>query len=238
MDAEKLSQCLLSALSKDSEVRQGAEKLIFDAAHLPEYGRILLQVVAESRDDQIRHAASVTFKNYLRSRWLPDGDSGVSPIADSEKEQIKKLIVSLMESSSLSPRIKIQLNEALIFIGIKDYLNFLPRIVSQLHLHLAAMAPDYASVNSILWTADSIFREFRQENLTPDQLIDLKICHDTFYPVLLSTFHKTDLLFGTTAASSPTEMNVLVSLIESLRLCCSIFFSFNFCFSHMFSRYI
>lgn len=97
------------------EPRQTAEKLLSEKANLPNYGLAVLQIVADPLvGEQIRHAAAVNFKNHLRSRWLPASDSGISPMKDSEKEQIKKHVVSLMLSSSSSPYIQSQLSEALV----------------------------------------------------------------------------------------------------------------------------
>ncbi|XP_010513155.1 PREDICTED: exportin-2-like [Camelina sativa] len=219
---ENLASYLLSTLSSDPEVRRSAEKLLSDASGVPGYGLNLLRVIAtESLNEHARHAGSIFFKNYLR--WL---DGLASPISDSDKEQAMIAIVSLMESP-LSSRIKIQLNEAAtIVIGnsdcLKSWPTFIPCLISQ--VHKAAEAQDYASVNVFLGTADSIFRRFRHdEMMNEDELLRLKYCHEKFYDQLIQLFKKTNSLIKT--LSSPT---VIVVLIESLRLCCCVFFSFNF----------
>ncbi|KAF8079743.1 hypothetical protein N665_1003s0005 [Sinapis alba] len=224
---QRLSQCLLDTLSPDSELRQAAEALLLDAAGLPEYGLTVLRLVGDSSDDQTRHVASVAFKNHLRSRWLSDG---ISPIADSEKEKIKTCIVSLMESYSLSPLIKSQLSEAMIVIGQKDYLKSWPTFLSSLisQLKVATLAHDYATINGILGTADSVFKKFRQKYMTDDQLLDLKYCHDTFSEPLIIMFKSTDSLFQTTGTSSSNTMVNLKPLIESQKLCCCICLSLSF----------
>ncbi|KAL0682894.1 hypothetical protein Bca4012_049742 [Brassica carinata] len=50
-------------------------------------------------------------------------------------------------------------------------------LISQ--LKVAASAHDYASVNGILGTVNSICEKFRHKYMTDDQLLDLKYCHDT-----------------------------------------------------------
>uniref|UniRef100_M4FB69 Importin N-terminal domain-containing protein n=2 Tax=Brassica campestris TaxID=3711 RepID=M4FB69_BRACM len=173
-----LLQCLLDTLSPDSELCRAAEALLLDAAGLPDYGLTVLRLVVDSSDDQTRHVASVAFKNHLRSQCLPDG---ISPVTDSEKEQIKTCIVSLMESSSLS------------------------------HLEpVAASAHDYASVNGILWTANSICKIFGHKYITDDQLLDLKYCCDTFSEPLINMFRFTDSFFQTTGTSSYTVVNLKI----------------------------
>lgn len=131
-----------------------------------------------------------------------------------------------MESSSLSPHIKSELNEAMMIIGQKGYLKswptFLPRIISQ--LRAAVSDKDYASVNDILGTADSIFKKFRQTCMTDDQMSDLSYCQDLFSEPLIETFRDTDSLLQTNSIVSHK------SLIQSQTLCLSMCFSLGFKF--------
>ncbi|KAG7575139.1 Armadillo-type fold [Arabidopsis suecica] len=225
---EFLSQCFLNTLSPIPEPRRTAEKALSDAADLPNYGLAVLRLVAEPAiDEQTRHAAAVNFKNHLRSRWLPAADSGISPIVDSEKEQIKTLIVSLMLSSS--PRIQSQLSEALAVIGKHDFPKSWPALLPELiaNLQKAALAGDYVSVNGILGTASSIFKKFRYQYRTDDLFLDLKYCLDSFAAPLTEIFLKTSSLIDS-AASSGGSAAILKPLFESQRLCCRIFYSLNF----------
>ncbi|ESQ39297.1 hypothetical protein EUTSA_v10001293mg [Eutrema salsugineum] len=224
-----LSQCFLHTLSPVPEPRRAAERSLSEAADLPNYGLAVLRLVAEpSVDEQTRHAAAVNFKNHLRSRWLPAGDSGISPINDSEKEQIKTLIVSLMLSSS--PRIQSQLSEALAIIGKHDFPRSWPALLPELtsSLQKAALAGDYASVNGILGTANSIFKNFRHQFRTNDLFTDIKYCLKNFAPPLQEVFLKTDSLIDSAVASSGGSAAILKPLFESQKLCCRIFLSLNF----------
>ncbi|EOA26521.1 hypothetical protein CARUB_v10022574mg [Capsella rubella] len=223
-----LSQCFLHTLSPLPEPRRAAEKQLLEAADQPNYGLAVLRLVAEPAiDEQTRHAAAVNFKNHLRSRWLPAADSGISPILDSEKEQIKTLIVSLMLSSS--PRIQSQLSEALAVIGKHDFPKSWPALLPELNANLekAAVAGDYASVNGILGTASSIFKKFRYQFRTDDLFLDLKYCLDNFAAPLTAIFQKTSSLIDSSASSGGSAA-ILKPLFESQRLCCRIFYSLNF----------
>uniref|UniRef100_A0A1J3EFA2 Exportin-2 n=1 Tax=Noccaea caerulescens TaxID=107243 RepID=A0A1J3EFA2_NOCCA len=223
-----LSQCFLHTLSPVPEPRRAAERSLSGAADLPNYGLAVLRLVAEpSVDEQTRHAAAVNFKNHLRSRWLPAGDSGIAPIIDSEKQQIKTLIVSLMLSSS--PRIQSQLSEALAVIGKHDFPRSWPELLPELisNLQRAALAGDYASVNGILGTANSIFKNFRYQYRTDDLFLDIKYTLKTFAAPLEEIFLKTASLIDS-AASSGGSAEMLKPLFESQKLCCRIFFSLNF----------
>ncbi|XP_010506660.1 PREDICTED: exportin-2 [Camelina sativa] len=223
-----LSQCFLHTLSPVPEPRRSAEKSLAEAADAPNYGLAVLRLVAEpSIDEQTRHAAAVNFKNHLRSRWLPSADSGISPIVDSEKEQIKTLIVSLMLSSS--PRIQSQLSEALAVIGKHDFPKSWPALLPELIANLknAVNAGDYASINGILGTASSIFKKFRYQYRTDDLFTDLKYCLDSFAAPLTEIFQKTSSLIDSSASSGGSAA-ILKPLFESQRLCCRIFYSLNF----------
>ncbi|OMO70240.1 hypothetical protein COLO4_28675 [Corchorus olitorius] len=121
---EFLSQCFLHALSPQLETRRAAESSLSEAADTPNYGLSVLRLVVEpSVNDQIRQAAAINFKSYIRTRWVPSNDPKAGPafssIRKQEKEQIKTLLVSLMLSSS--PRIQSELSEALAVIGKHDF---------------------------------------------------------------------------------------------------------------------
>ncbi|KAJ0258194.1 Exportin-2 [Hirschfeldia incana] len=226
---QKLSQCFLHTLSPVPEPRRAAERYLSEAADLPNYGLAVLRLVAEpSVEEQTRHAAAVNFKNHLRSRWLPSADSEIKPIIPSEKEQIKTLIVSLMLSSS--PRIQSQLSEALAVIGKHDFPRNWPALLPELvsSLQKAALAGDYASVNGILGTANSIFKNFRHQFRTDDLFLDIKYCLEIFAPPLQDIFIKTDSLIDSAVSSSGGLAANLKPLFESQKLCCRVFLSLNF----------
>ncbi|PON97281.1 Armadillo-like helical [Trema orientale] len=231
-----LSDCFLHTLSPAPEPRRRAESSLLEASDRPNYGLAVLRLVAEPTvDEQIRMAAAVNFKNHLRGRWAPaaspDEPSAVappSPIPDPEKEQIKALIVSLMLSAT--PRIQSQLSEALALIGKHDFPKSWPALLPELisSLQKASQGSDYASVNGILGTANSIFKKFRYQYKTNDLLLDLKYCLDNFAAPLLEIFLKTAALIDSTASSGGGSAAILRPLFESQKLCCRIFYSLNF----------
>ena len=223
-----LSQCFLHTLSPAPEPRRLAEASLSKAADTPNYGLAVLRLVSEpSVDEQIRQAASVNFKNHLRARWAPASPDESNPlIPDSEKAEIKALIVRLMLSST--PKIQSQLSEALALIGKHDFPKSWPTLLPELIVELqkASQASDYASINGILGTANSIFKKFRYQYKTNDLLLDLKYCLDNFAAPLLEIFLKTAALIDSAATVSPAA--VIKPLFESQRLCCRIFYSLNF----------
>ncbi|KAL3536696.1 hypothetical protein ACH5RR_000062 [Cinchona calisaya] len=222
-----LSECFLNTLSPLPEPRRRAESALSDAADKPNYGLAVLRLVAEpSVDEQIRQAAAVTFKNHLKSRWAPAGESQIlNLIPDPEKEQIKTLIVSLMVNST--PRIQSQLSEALAVIGKHDFPKNWPTLLPELvgSLDKLSLANDYVSVNGILATLNSLFKKFRYQYKTNDLLLDLKYCLDNFAKPLLEVFKRTANLIDQVVASNAATLK---PYIESQRLCCRIFYSLNF----------
>ncbi|KAF5181614.1 Exportin-2 [Thalictrum thalictroides] len=233
---QTLSQCFLQTLSPNPEPRRQAEAYLAEAADRHNFGLAVLRLVAEpSVDDQIRQAAAVSFKNHLRFRWAPspplegrNSNSHVptlTPISDAEKEQIKSLIVPFMLSSS--SRIQSQLSEALAVIGKHDFPNAWLTLLPQLVTSLGQAANDYASINGILGTANSIFKKFRYQYKSNELYKDLKYCLDGFAAPLLEIFIRTSSLIEQTSKSGGNAAT-LRPLFESQRLCCRIFYSLNF----------
>ncbi|KAJ0590304.1 putative importin-beta domain, exportin-2, armadillo-like helical, exportin-2, central [Helianthus annuus] len=223
---KNLSQCFLNTLSTQPEPRRAAEKALSDAADTANYGLAVLRLVAEhSVDDQIRHSAAVNFKNHLKQRWVT---SSATPISDPEKEQIKQLIVPLM--LSCAPKIQAQVSEALAVIGNHDFPKLWPALLPELRasLETALNGNDFASVNGILATVNSLFKKFRYQYKSDPILLDLKYCLDNFAAPLLSTVESLAVKINAAVGSGPGSVVTLRQLIEAQRLCCRIFYSLNF----------
>ncbi|KAI3681877.1 hypothetical protein L6452_36682 [Arctium lappa] len=150
--------------------------------------------------------------------------SSASPIPDAEKEQIKTLIVPLMLSAT--PKIQAQLSEALAVIGNHDFPKLWPALLPELRssLETAINANDFASVNGILATVNSLFKKFRYQFKSDPILLDLKYCLDNFAAPLLATVESISVKINAAAGNSAT----LRQLIEAQRLCCRVFYSLNF----------
>ncbi|CAH8294587.1 unnamed protein product [Eruca vesicaria subsp. sativa] len=129
---------------------------------------------------------------------------------------------------SSSPRIQIQLSEALAVIDKHNFPRhwpgFLPELVSS--LQKASLVGDYGSVNEILGTANSIFKNFRHQFRTDELFLDIKYCLGIFTLPLEDIFTKTDSLINDSAMSG--SVTNIKPLFECQKLCCRIFFSLNF----------
>ncbi|XP_076957466.1 exportin-2-like [Bidens hawaiensis] len=217
-----LSQAFLNTLSPLPEPRRQAEKHLAAAADAVNYALVVLRLVAEPNvDQQIRQSAAVNFKNHVKSRWMT---SSLTPITDSEKVQIKNLIVPVMLSST--PKIQAQVSEALAVIGNHDFPKLWPELLPQLKssLETALNANDIVSVNGILTTVNSLFKKFRYQYKSDPILLDLKYCLDNFAAPLLSTVES----LSVKVSAAGGDVASLRLLIEAQRLCCRIFYSLNF----------
>ncbi|KAL6575622.1 hypothetical protein OROHE_000999 [Orobanche hederae] len=225
-----LSQCFLNTLSPLPEPRRRAEAALAEAAGRPNYGLAVLRLVAEpSVDEQIRQSAAVNFKNHLKAHWAPQpNDPAQIVVPDPEKEQIKGLIVTLMVNTS--PKIQAQLSEALTVIGKHDFPRAWPRLLPEVVVNLdkLSQANDYASVNGILATIDSLFKKFTYEFKTNDLMLDLKYCLDNFAKPLLEVFKRTAGFIDQSVGSGAPNASVIKGYIDSQSLCCRIFYSLNF----------
>lgn len=153
-----LSQCFLNSLSPLADLRRGAEAALAETADRPNYALAILWLVAEPAvDEQIRQSAAVNLKNYLKALWAQQ------PMPESEKEQIKGLIVRLMVTAP--PKIRAMLGEGLIIIGAHDFPrrwpDLLPEIVA--NLDRLSQVNDYDSVNGFLSAINSLFKKFRYD---------------------------------------------------------------------------
>ncbi|CAL1352797.1 unnamed protein product [Linum trigynum] len=226
-----LAQCFYNSLSPDAKPRKAAEDGLNEAANAPNFALAVLRLVGTpTYHEDIRRAAAVNFKNHIRQRWAPDQDSEFNPIPADEKNQIKTLIVTLMVSSS--PRVQSQLSEALSLIGKHDFprawTSLLPELVDNLRQLASQGNYNYAAVNGILGTVNSIFKKFRYEYADNDLCIDLKYCIDIFAAPLLEIFLRTAEVINSAAKAAGASVETLKPLFESQRLCCRIYYSLNF----------
>ncbi|XP_031505824.1 exportin-2-like [Nymphaea colorata] len=226
---EILTRCFLQTFSPDRQPRRQAEEYLASAAERPGYALAVLRLLCSaSAPDQARLAASVAFKNHLRSRWSPSPDLATSAIADAEKEQIRTLTVRIMLSSQ--PSIQGQLSKSLAVIGEYDFPKAWPGLLPELvaSVRSGAASLDYSAVNGALATTHSIFKKFRTKHYTNDLLLDLKYCVDGFAAPLLELFLQTGrLIDAAVAGGGGGDALLFRRWFESQLFCCRIFFSLN-----------
>ena len=203
-----------------------AEKYLSTVEAQPGFTICLLSLVqglvgATSSDEiAIRQSASVTFKNAIKRRWNPDEDSSDSPIPPCDRGPLKDHLVALM--CTASPDVQRLLAEAISLIAKADFpdqwTNLLPQLVEKLqsgNLHI---------INGVMLTANSILKRYRYSFESDALLIELSYCLKGFQEPLLKTFMQ---LGGMMAVAEHDPAQMLI-LLETLRLCCRVYFSLNF----------
>ncbi|XP_066385315.1 exportin-2-like [Miscanthus floridulus] len=223
---DTLAGWLAQSLSPDAAARRAAEKSIDSAASSPGFALAILALAASPRHDlQARLAASVQFKNLLRSRWpKPDADAA-DHLPASDCAIIKTHLLQLLLTAP--PLIQAQLSEALAAAAASDFParweSLLPSIVSS--FGTAVNAGDIAATNSLLAAVVSLFSRFRNAFDNNALRLDLKYCLDIFAAPLLEVFlFASRRLQAAATTANPLELR---PVFECLRLCCEIFYSLN-----------
>ena len=224
MDLASLTAAFGSTFNPEAEPRKKAEEYLRNSGTQPGFGLAVLQLASTAGvEEHVRQAAAVAFKNHVKFQWAPPlGDrmgAALPPsIPDAEKEQIKGLFVGLM--LSMPPKIRAQLSEALCIIANSDFpekwQSLLPELLSKMQ------SGDYAVINGVLITADSVFRRYREQYKTVELVRELKYVLDLFVKPML------ELLKATSSfVASTTEPERLKQLLTAVLHIGNIFFSLN-----------
>lgn len=221
---QELTECFRQSLLPDPVPRKRAEDFLKQAANQPNYGVTVLQLVAaQGVDFQIRLAAAVNFKNHVKYHWdaSEHEELQVVPMQDTEKEQIKAHITSLMLSTP--QQVQAQLSEALSIISNFDFPAKWPSLLPELVEKLRS-ATDPVIINGVLQTANSIFKRFRFQFKSDELFGELKYVLNLFCEPLLEFVQR----MGQLIAASAKDASALRALFPCLRLACRIFYSLNF----------
>ncbi|KAL6747498.1 Cse1-domain-containing protein [Haematococcus lacustris] len=216
-----LDELFKQTLAPDKEIIAKAEAHLKALAVQPGYSVSLLQLVASSVDVAVRQAASVSFKNLVKSRWVPsetDTYSGVQPLSAEEKAQIKASLPSLMLSTP--PLVQAQLSEALALICSHDFPDAWPSLLPELVQRLDTT--DLHTTNGVLATANSIFKRYRNQMRSDKMVAELVNSQNVFAAPLLAAQRR--LAAQLAAGPDPASQR---SILSSIRLVFRIFYSLN-----------
>lgn len=172
---QMLRSCLEQTLSPYAETRKEAEKYLNSLAPQPNYVLLLLQVLENGGEKhEIRLAAALLFKNFIKQNWDPEKEGCVP---EGEKSVVKQHLVELM--CRMPETIQKQLIEALTTIGEYDFPlkweNLLPQLVGKIQTE-----SDWQVRNGVLMTANTIFKRFRNVFKSDSLFRELKHCLDVF----------------------------------------------------------
>ncbi|WIA07912.1 hypothetical protein OEZ85_007391 [Tetradesmus obliquus] len=225
---QQLAEAFARTIQHDREVIKAAEEHLKSVSQQPGYGIAVLTVIAagDALGTDVRLAAAVNFKNLVKYRWVPTElaqDTGVQPIPDAEKAQIKQLLTGLMLSTP--QLIRAQLSEALTIISSHDFPANWPQLLPELVERLNAAGEDLAVINGVCHTANSIFKRYRNQFSSDKMIAELAASQDMFAPVALQAMKQLAGLLPAAAAGGDLER--LKALLSAVRLLCRIFFSLN-----------
>ncbi|EIE27359.1 Cse1-domain-containing protein [Coccomyxa subellipsoidea C-169] len=212
-----LSEAFLQTLSSQQDVRKKAEENIKTASTQDGFALAVLQVVSTDAPIEIRQAAAVNFKNFVKYRWAPT-ESVQQLMKDAEKEQIKSLLTGLMVSTP--PLVRAQLSEALSVISSFEFPakwpTLLPELISRLD------SGNASTVHGVLETANSIYKRYRNQFMSTALSDELSYSQQFVQP-LLKSFQG----ISAQIKASSGDLEQLRLALSSARLVLRIFFSLN-----------
>jgi exportin-2 (importin alpha re-exporter) len=217
---QQLQEALVASLSPINDVRKAAEATLASMEAQPGFLMALLTLIndAHSTAQGTRLAGSVFFKNLIKRRWMPEEDSDLSRIVDSDREGVRTYVIDLLCSAPVE--IQKQLSEAVAIIAKSDFPenwgSLLPQLVDKLRMQ------DIHVTKGVMITANSIMKRFRFASLDAVNKA-LYICLHQFQECLLVCYKHTSALID--AAGNDKER--LLVLLETQRLMSRIFFSLN-----------
>ncbi|KAI3653160.1 hypothetical protein MP228_002585 [Amoeboaphelidium protococcarum] len=216
MDANAISALLEQTLVSQSRLQ--AEQSLKQAEKSPGFLVTLLQLVsAENVNLNVRFAASLYFKNFIKRHWIPDADENM--ISEDDRTALKAQIIGLMVA--LPDKLSLQLSEAVAQMAVTDFpehwQSLIPDLVSRLS------ESDYRVNNGILQTAHSLFKRYRHEFKSDQLFAEIKYVLDSFCLPYWHLMQNTDKLIDQNAGNS----QALHVLMNSMILLCKIFLSLN-----------
>ena len=160
MDASTLVNVFSQTFSVEPGPRKQAEDYLKQAALQPGYTTAVVTLVAKAdAPEQIRLAAAVNLKNHVKFHWTASEEdlSGQKfVIPDPEKAAVKEHVVGLMLAST--PLVQAQVSETLALISATDFPGQWPTLLPELVARVNVAGSDYAVINGVLTTANSIFK--------------------------------------------------------------------------------
>lgn len=140
--------------------------------------------------DELRRAAVITFKNFIKRNWpsLDAASSTTNPISLRDRNHIKEHIVDLMTRSP--EHIQQQLSEAIMVIGNNDFPEQWPTLLDTMVRQFQQPSSQhfFQSINGVLKTAHSLFERYRYEQKSDDLWLEIKLVMEKFAPAFTELF--------------------------------------------------
>ncbi|CAI5439866.1 unnamed protein product [Caenorhabditis angaria] len=180
---EQIGLALQETLEADAKVRKTGEERLRQLQSTPGYIIQILQlVVNEQGAPQIRMAAAVALKNFVKRNW---GAAPEVEMSQQDEEQFRQMLLEAMFSTKAN--IQEILSNALYLIGQRDFPEKWPELVPYLSKFLSG--GDFNHLVASLSSMEQIFRKFRYQSKSTELWRELLKC-------LLSTQEPLTLLLG------------------------------------------
>ncbi|KAJ2785075.1 importin-alpha export receptor [Coemansia interrupta] len=216
---EALASSLQQTLSPNAHERKQAEQFLDSIEQTPHFVVLILQLVNnQATNENIRFAAALYFKNFVKRRW-PQNEDTEDTLSVEDRKAVKSEIVSLM--ITVPKRLQLQIGEAVSIIAENDFPEEWPELISTLVSKLSAT--DYHINNGILQTAHTVFREWRSAFRSDRLYSKINYVLSQFTDAYLQVFVTTDRLIGEHAGNGAA----LKVLLHSLMLLCQIYYDLN-----------
>ncbi|WKY05120.1 hypothetical protein Q1695_005831 [Nippostrongylus brasiliensis] len=218
-NVQEVTVALQATLQADPNIRKQAENRIFELGKVSGFASLLLQLVcAEQTAAEIRMAAAVALKNFIRKNW---GETPEVDLTPEEEEQIRQSVLQGM--FMIQGALQSQLSHAVQLMAKKDFPDRWPTLVPTLAEHLKV--GDLGRLIAALSAMDQLFRKFRYESKSTALWIELKSCLLTVQEPLTQVYAKM-LEFIPQSSTMSTES--LTQWLEILCLVCKVFHSLCF----------
>lgn len=168
-----------------------AEKTLKQIERNENYSALLLTLCERPNvADEIRRAAVINFKNFVRRNWpsLDATSSTTNPISMRDRNYIKEHIVDLMTRSP--EHIQQQLSEAITVIGKCDFPEQWPTLLDTMVRQFQQHSTQnfFQSINGVLKTAHSLFERYRYEHTSDELWLEIKLVLEKFAPAFIELF--------------------------------------------------
>ncbi|CAF0997607.1 unnamed protein product [Adineta ricciae] len=218
---EALSTYLRKTLSPNGNERTEAEKTLKQIERNENYASLLLTLCdRQATSDEIRRAAVITFKNFIKRNW-PSLDES-SSISVRDRNHIKEHIIDLMSRSP--EHIQEQLSEAITVIGKCDFpeqwSTLLDTMIKQFQQQSST---SFQSISGVLKTAHSLFERYRYEQKSDELWLEIKLVLEKFAPAFTELF-KSLMSYYPQKESDAVEMK---NIFNSILVIVKIFYDLN-----------
>ena len=219
-----------------------AEKTLKQIERNENYSSLLLTLSERPTiPDEIRRAAVITFKNFIKRNWpsLDASSSTTNPISLRDRNHIKEHIVDLMTRSP--EHIQQQLSEAIMVIGNNDFPEQWPTLLDTMVRQFQQPSSQhfFQSINGVLKTAHSLFEKYRYEQKSDELWLEIKLVMEKFAPAFTELFKvefpsndpgKKCFFLKSLMAYYPQKESDFVemkNIFDSLHVCIKIFYDLN-----------